>query len=165
MTSRGPTESAASTDFASAVDPHYPALVQRLTLVLHDAEEAKDVAQDAYVRAMQAWGHFDGADVRAWLHTIALRLAFNKLREWRVRRLFLRSQSRDATWVMPERIDIWRAVGELHPRHRAALLLNVVDGYTQAEVGRILGAPEGTVASWVATAKRQLSVVLGEGGM
>jgi hypothetical protein len=33
-------------DFVAAVDRYYPGLVQRLTLVLHDAEEAKDVASD-----------------------------------------------------------------------------------------------------------------------
>ena len=66
-------------DFAAAVDRHYPGLVQRLTLVLHDAEEAKDVAQETYMRAFRAWERFDGSDVRAWLHTIGLRLAFNHL--------------------------------------------------------------------------------------
>jgi hypothetical protein len=42
-------------DFAAAVDRHYPGVVQRLTLVLHDAEEAKDVAQEAYLKAFQAF--------------------------------------------------------------------------------------------------------------
>jgi hypothetical protein len=49
-------------DFAAAVDRHYPGLVQRLTLVLHDAEEAKDVAQEAYLKAFGAWSRFDGTD-------------------------------------------------------------------------------------------------------
>ena len=49
-------------DFAAAVDRHYAGLVQRLTLVLHDAEEAQDVAQDAYARAFEAWDRFDGTD-------------------------------------------------------------------------------------------------------
>jgi RNA polymerase sigma-70 factor (ECF subfamily) len=63
---------------------------------------------------------------------------------------------------MPERIDLWRALGELKPQQRAALLLNVVDGYTQAEVGRMLDAPEGTVAAWVSEAKHRLRDLLGE---
>ena len=149
-------------DFAAAVDRHYPGLVQRLTLVLHDAEEAKDVAQEAYLKAFQAWGRFDGTDARAWLHTIALRLAFNRLRRRRLWDRWLRGQRPDAPWVIPERIDLWRALGELKPQQRAALLLNVVDGYTQAEVGRMLDAPEGTVASWVSEAKHRLRGILGE---
>ncbi len=149
-------------DFAAAVDRHYPGLVQRLTLVLHDAEEAKDVAQEAYLRAFQAWDRFDGTDARAWLHTIALRLAFNRLRRRRLWDRWLRGQRPDPGWVIPERIDLWRALGELTPRQRAALLLNVVDGYTQAQVARILDASEGTVATWVAEAKRRLRGILGE---
>ncbi len=64
---------------------------------------------------------------------------------------------------MPERVDLWRALGDLKPQQRAALLLNVVDGYTQAEVGRMLEAPPGTVASWIHEAKAHLRTTLGEG--
>ena len=149
-------------DFAAAVDRHYSGLVQRLTLVLHDAEEAKDVAQEAYLRAFRAWSGFDGTDIRAWLHTIGLRLAFNRLRRRRLWDRWLRGQRPDPDWVIPERIDLWRALGELKPQQRAALLINVVDGYTQAEVARMLEAPEGTVASWVSEAKRRLRGILGE---
>jgi len=149
-------------DFAAAVDLHYPGLVRRLTLVLHDGEEAKDVAQEAYLRAFQAWDRFDGTDVRAWLHTIGLRLAINRLRRRRLWDRWLRGERRDPSWVMPERIDLWRALADLRPQQRAALLLNVVDGYTQAEVARILEVPEGTVATWVAEAKRRVRAALGE---
>jgi RNA polymerase sigma-70 factor (ECF subfamily) len=149
-------------DFAFAVDRHYPGLVQRLTLVLHDAEEAKDVAQDAYLSAFKAWNSFDGTDARAWLHTIGLRLAFNRLRRRRAWARWLQAHPARASWVLPERLDLWAGLAELRPGQRAALLLNVVDGYTQAEIARILEVPEGTIASWVAEAKRRLRVILGE---
>jgi RNA polymerase sigma-70 factor (ECF subfamily) len=149
-------------DFAAAVDRHYPGLVQRLALVLHDAEEAKDVAQDAYLRAFQAWDRFDGTDARAWLHTIGLRLAFNRLRRRRLWDRWRHGQRSDPAWIMPERVDLWRALGELKPQQRAALLLNVVDGYTQAEIGQMLDTPVGTVATWVADAKRRMRTVLDE---
>jgi len=150
-------------DFAAAVDRHYPGLVQRLTLVLHDSEEAKDVAQEAYLRAFKAWDRFDGTDARAWLHTIGLRLAFNRLRRRRLWDRWLRGQRSEPTWVVPERIDLWRSLADLRPQQRAALLLNVLDGYTQAEIGRMLDAPEGTVATWIADAKRRMRGLLDEG--
>lgn len=34
--------------------------------------------------------------------------------------------------------------------------------YTQVEIGRMLEAPEGTVASWIAGAKRRLRAALAE---
>ena len=153
-----------SGDFAAAVDRHYPGLVRRLTLVLHDAEEARDVAQDAYLRAYQAWERFDGRDERAWLHTIALRLAFNRLRRRRVWSRW-RTAATDAAvpeWLAAERIDLWQALGELRPQVRAALLLNVLDGYTQAEAAAMLEVPAGTVASWVASGKARLRRVLAD---
>jgi RNA polymerase sigma-70 factor (ECF subfamily) len=151
-------------EFAATVDDHYSGLVQRLTLVLHDAEEARDVAQEAYLRAFRAWDRFDGADARAWLHTIGLRLAFNALRRRRLWQAWRTSQPTDALWVQPEHLDLWHALDRLRPEQRAALLLNVMDGYTQAEIAQILASPEGTVAGWVAGAKAQLRDVLGQEG-
>lgn len=65
--------------FAAATLPLYDGLVRRLVVVLGDTDEAEDIAQDAYLRAFRAWDKFDGQNVRAWLYTIALRLAFNRL--------------------------------------------------------------------------------------
>jgi RNA polymerase sigma-70 factor (ECF subfamily) len=149
-------------DFMAAVDRHYLGLVQRLTLVLHDAEEAKDVAQEAYLRAFQAWHRFEGTNTRAWLHTIGVRLAFNALQRRRLWDRWLRTRPRDESWVEPERVDLWRALGDLRPELRAALLLNVLDGYTQTEIAGILDVPAGTVAWWVTSAKAQMRSILAD---
>jgi RNA polymerase sigma-70 factor (ECF subfamily) len=145
--------------FEDSVAPHFPALTQRLTLVLRDPHEAEDVAQEAYLRAFRAWRQFDGADVRAWLYTIALRLAFNELRRRR-RWLFARAMPPE-TFQPSIEPDLWAAIGALEPLHRAALVLHVVDGYTQAAVGKMLGVPAGTVGSWISRSKDRLRRELG----
>lgn len=150
----------ASEAFESAVAPHYAGLVRRLTAVVRDPEAGQDLAQEAYLRAFRAWHRFDGTDPRGWLHTIGLRLAFNERdRRRRWERLVPGSRSIDA-WVAPEDRTIHEALGELRPEHRAALLLNAVDGYTQAEIGAMLGVPPGTVASWLSRAKARLREAL-----
>jgi RNA polymerase sigma-70 factor (ECF subfamily) len=159
-----PTRAAASKGdpdvFEAAVRPLYASLVRRLVLVLGDEHDAEDVAQDAYLKAFRSWDRFDGVDVRAWLYTIALRLAFNQLRG---RRRWLAAIRRiePRTWADPPDPDLWAALRSLDARSRNALLLNVVDGYTQAEIARMLSVPEGTVASWIsrgrATLRRELS--------
>jgi RNA polymerase sigma-70 factor (ECF subfamily) len=146
--------------FEAAMAEHYPALEQRLAVVLRDPEEARDIAQEAYLRAFRAWPKFDGVDPRAWLYTIGLRLAFNELRR---RRGWLRALQRarpPAQWTPPTEPDLWHAIGQLEPRQRAALVLHVVDGYTQAEIGHMLAAPSGTVASWIARAKGKVRATL-----
>lgn len=150
-------------DFVEMVEPHYIGLVQRLTLVLHDSDDARDVAQESYLRAWRSWDRFDGTDARAWLHTIGLRLAFNRQRGLRRRGLAFGRSARtmpDAAWIPDERVDVWRALGELRPQVRAAILLNVLDGYTQAEIAIMLDAPAGTVASWIAGGKERLRTLL-----
>ena len=64
------------------------------------------------------------------------------------------------TTADPADPDLAAALSALDKRTRVALLLNVVDGYTQAEIARMLAVPEGTVASWIsrgrATLRREL---------
>lgn len=149
--------------FEAAVAGHYPGLVRRLTAVLGEPEAARDVAQEAYLRAYRAWDRFDGRDPRGWLYTIGLRLAFNE-RDRRRRWAGLLGGSTDAaTFVDPDDLDLHEALGRLRREHRAALLLSAVDGYTQTEIGEILGVPSGTVASWLSRAKALLREALTDG--
>ena len=147
--------------FEPAVAPLYAGLVRRLVLVLGDADEAQDIAQDAYLQAFRAWGRFDGSDVRAWLYTIALRLAFNQMRR---RRRWLAAIRRidPKPWRDPADPDLWTALQDLDPRTRSALLLNVVDGYTHAEIAEMLSVPVGTVSSWVARGRTRLREALSQ---
>jgi RNA polymerase sigma factor, sigma-70 family len=149
-------------DFTDAVGPHYAGLVRRLTIVVADREAGRDLAQEAYLRAYRAWDRFDGRDARAWLHTIGLRLAFNERRR-RVRftALFGRRTEQEP-WVDAVDPELGDALQHLRPEHRAALLLNAVDGYTQAEIGVMLGVPAGTVASWLSRTKAQLRKALSD---
>ena len=154
-----PDRAAASRDdqeaFEAAVRPHYANLVRRLVLVLGNVHDAEDTAQDAYLKAYRAWDRFDGMDVRGWLYTIALRLAFNQLRG---RRRWLAAIGRvePRPWTDPSDPDLWAALHTLDARTRSALLLNIVDGYTQAEIARMLSIPEGTVASWISRGRSAL---------
>jgi RNA polymerase sigma-70 factor (ECF subfamily) len=147
--------------FEKATGPHYSALVRRLVLVLGNEHDAQDVAQDAYLKALRSWNRFDGTDVRAWLHTIALRLAFNHLRG---RRRWLAAIRRiePRVWEAPSDPDLWAALRSLDARTRTALLLNTVDGFTHAEIAQILSVPEGTVASWLSRGRARLRRELGQ---
>src|SRR5687768_16372221 len=63
-------------------------LLYRLTV---NAEEARDLTQETFLRAFQSIGHFRGeSDLRTWIYRIAINQARNRWRWWRRRR-------RDAT--------------------------------------------------------------------
>jgi RNA polymerase sigma-70 factor (ECF subfamily) len=140
--------------------PLYPALVRRLVVVLGIREDAEDIAQEAYERAFRAWSTFDGRDERAWLYTIALRLAFNQLKRRRRWAAFLDSSPSEA-WSDLVDPDLWSALSAIDPRARATLLLNTLDGYTLAEIAAMLAEPEGTVSSRLSRARASLRKSLG----
>jgi RNA polymerase sigma-70 factor (ECF subfamily) len=136
----------------------HPLLVRRLTLVLRDNDDAQDIAQAAVTRAIERRATFHGGDVRAWLYTIGIRLALNELR--RRKRLVVLTEATEPEWAMRSEPDLWLALAELEPLHRAALVLTTLDGYTHAEVARMLGVREGTVSSWLSRSKERLRLLL-----
>lgn len=158
---------AGTLEFEQVLGDLYPALVRRLTLVVGDAEEARDLAQTTYLKAYESWSRFDGRDPRAWLYTIGLRLAFKERRRRSRWRSVFSASDGDAdgvdggvTWDPAEASGLWDALRTLRREERAALLLNAADGYTQAEIAGMLGVPSGTVASWISRAKGRVRVEL-----
>jgi RNA polymerase sigma-70 factor (ECF subfamily) len=147
-------------EFTDAAAPHYAGLVRRLTVVVGDREAGRELAQQTYFRAYRAWTRFDGRDVRAWLHTIGLRLAFNERDRRRRWAGVLGPRPTLEPWTDAYDPQLTDAMAVLNRRQRAALLLNAVDGYTQAEIASMLGVPAGTVASWISRAKAALREVL-----
>jgi RNA polymerase sigma-70 factor (ECF subfamily) len=146
-------------DFEAELLAAYPYLTRRLALVLHDAVEAEDVAQTAFARALEQRHRFSGGDTRAWLYTIGLRLAFNELR--RRQKIGAIDPRHEPAWAMQADPDLWLALEQIEPRHRAALLLSVLDGYTHEEIARMLGVRTGTVSSWLSRGRAHLRELLG----
>lgn len=159
MTIDDPSEPGTTLD--DAVREHRDWLVRRLALVVGDAEEAKDLAQETFVRAAARWPLPNPSGTRRWLATVGLRLAIDERRRRR-RWGFFDLRERDAVWAMTTDPDLWRALDALDARTRAALVLTILDGFSQDEVGEILHVPRGTVSSWLSRARDRLRPILEE---
>lgn len=156
--------------FGSLVKQHAP-MVRRLTrAVLGQIEDAEDAAQDALLSAWTAFGRFDpNAALGPWLARIALNAARDLRRRRRVRTTEVIPESQAATGRPPDsdaerallRERLSRALLDLPERQRLAVVLFEVEGYSHAEVGSMLGIPEGTVRSDVFHARRKLRQLLG----
>jgi len=141
---------------------HEAWLVSRLALVVGDREEARDLAQQAFLRAVEKWdGEGDTEGVMRWVSVVGLRLALNERRRRR-RWGFFPIEDADSTWALRTDPDLWRALAKLDRRTRAALVLSVLDGYTQAEIATALEVPRGTVASWISRGRVVLRATLEE---
>jgi RNA polymerase sigma-70 factor (ECF subfamily) len=60
-----------------------------------------------------------------------------------------------------ERSDLIRALRKLPPKQAAALVLRHFHGYSNREIAAALGVPDQTVASRLASARKQLQALLG----
>ena len=72
-----------SDDLDSAFRAHRDWLVRRLALIVGDAEEARDLAQEAFVRAAEQWPLPDMREPARWLSTVGVRLAIDERRRRR----------------------------------------------------------------------------------
>ena len=134
--------------------------------VLHNREDAEDVAQEAFVRAHRSFHRLrDRKRFRGWLARIAWRLALDRQRggQRRERRELAASEPMASLTVedlaasceFQERLE--RAVDELPEKLRMVLVLAGVQGYDTREVAGLLALPEGTVKSRLHAARKQLA--------
>lgn len=151
---------AETTDLETAFLQHMPWLHRRVSLIVGDADEASDIVQEVFLRAIPRWPLGSRDDVARWCSTVGIRLAIDECRRRR-RWGFLRLRENHAEWALEVDPDLWRAIQALRPPVRAALLLTALDGYTQEEVAVALGVERGTVASWISRARAQLRPVVG----
>jgi RNA polymerase sigma-70 factor (ECF subfamily) len=149
-----------SDDLDSAFRANRDWLVRRLALIVGDAEEARDLAQEAFVRAAERWPLPEGGDPARWLSTVGVRLAIDERRRRR-RWGFLELRETDSTWAIAADPDLWRALSRLDRRTRAAIVLTTLDGFSQDEVAAMLEVPRGTVASWISRGRERLREELG----
>ena len=145
----------------AAVRRHQAWLVGRIALVVGDREEARDLAQQTFVRAAERWPIGDDEAVARWLAVVGVRLAISERRR-RHRWGFFPIERGDSAWALDTDPDLWRALATLDRRTRAALVLTVVEGYSQDEVAEALGVPRGTLASWLSRARTRLRATLEE---
>ena len=131
--------------------------------VLGDRAAAEDCTQDAFVRAFKAWKAWKpDAPAEAWLHRIAINVAYNNIRQRRMREVgeLVRRLGRPAPGEDPAKLaeggELFRAIRKLPPDQAAAVVLRHHHGYTNREIAFALGAPESTVASRLAKAKGRL---------
>jgi RNA polymerase sigma-70 factor (ECF subfamily) len=150
----------------------YAAPVRRLArAVLGDPDDADDAAQDAFLSALVKLDQYDQQrPFGPWLMRIAANAATDRRRRRAVRRAEPLARDLRAASPQPDtvayrhslNIRLREALANLPERRRLAVVLFDVEGYSHAEIGRILNIPEGTVRSEVFQARRALRGLLAD---
>jgi RNA polymerase sigma-70 factor, ECF subfamily len=148
--------------------------LRRFAYALVGGDAVDDVLQTAYLNAFRAWPRFrhgEGA-VQGWLFRIVHREALAELRDRRHRPVAAINDVEAAgtfTQTIERRRVVDRALARLTPEHRAVLMLVDAEGYSYREASKICDIPEGTVASRLSHARREMRALLAphlrEGGL
>ncbi len=152
------------------VQAHQQAVFRLAYLLLGDADDAEDIAQETFLRAYHALDRFDpGRPLRPWLMRITTNLCHN----WRrsVGRYLsalnhaLRSQPPAVSAVQQaeqqlEAETLWKAVQRLRPQDQQVIYLRYFLDCSEADTAAVLGTAQGTVKSRSHRALARLRAVL-----
>jgi RNA polymerase sigma-70 factor (ECF subfamily) len=126
-------------------------IVRYLHSLTGDAEQARDLAQETFLRAFRSLGTLrEPATLRAWLYRIAHHQAYSLLRRRALVRwlplphaLRAHTPAPDGATIAAARVA--QALAQVPLDQRAPLLLHLVAGFSYLEIAALLRASEGAV--------------------
>jgi RNA polymerase sigma factor (sigma-70 family) len=145
----------------------YASVVRTVTVMLQDREQARDVAQEAFIQLMGHWGTVSAYDrPEAWVRRVAIRLAMRGRHRDVMRRARERlsgpPQALDGAAGVPVALDLVSAIRRLPPAQRAAVALFYYEDQPVSEIAAIMDCTPSTVRVHLHHARERLGRLLGE---
>jgi len=140
----------------------------------HD-QDAEDLVQEAYLRALKSFDGFRGGDGRTWLLTIVRNTCYTWLQQHRPNRLDTafdeeihnpEGEAPTPETLLLRRADselVKKALQELALEFREVVILRELEGLSYKEIAALAHIPIGTVMSRLARARKQLQQRLANG--
>jgi RNA polymerase sigma-70 factor, ECF subfamily len=161
--------------FGILVERYQRRVVGVAMAVVHNHEDALELAQEAFVRALENIGKFESrSSFSTWLYRIAANIAIDFRRSERRHPTMRGEEAESELERLPSKLgDSYReaqrsemsqrireALEQLTPEHRAAILLREVQGLSYDEISDVLQCPRGTVMSRLHYARNHLREIL-----
>jgi RNA polymerase sigma-70 factor (ECF subfamily) len=167
------SESASHEEFERLAVPLFDALYNFARWLAHDQNEAEDLVQETYAKALRGFASFQpGTDFRAWMFRI-LRNTFLTSRTGLQAKLTVPLEPEDeesavVNWQTPEKLALASATREalqsalerLPVAFREVILLCDVEEMKYQEIAEVLSVPIGTVMSRIARGRKLLRHML-----
>lgn len=151
-------------------DAHVDRVFRLACRLSGDEDLAKDLTQDAFIRAFDRIDTFRGeSSLATWLYAIATSVILNGLR--RVKRFRQREAPFEdaleiggtARRAEPDLSERLRAAVEALPvGYRTVFLMHDVEGFTHEEIGSALGIEPGTSKAQLSRARGKLRIALAD---
>ncbi len=159
LTSRSPDDgniemTVASVSFEELYADQFLPMVRFATLMTGNADVARDIVQDAFVKLHVKWVGVDHP--KAYLRTSVVNGCRSRAR-WERRRRGRSSAAEPVTEQAPEELN--DVLARLNTRQRAAIVLRFYEQRSEAEIAEILRCRPGTVGSLIS---RGLAVMRNE---
>ena len=161
--------------FEAIVLPHLDAAYTLARYLTRSQEDARDVVQDAYLRALKYFESFRGTDAgqgRPWLLAIVRNTAYSSRKRHRqetsAAEFDEELHSEGIAEQHPEaelmdaaaRESLDQALDRLPFEFREAIVLRELEGMSYKEIGEVTGVPVGTVMSRLSRARQRLQRAL-----
>jgi RNA polymerase sigma-70 factor (ECF subfamily) len=162
-----------STGEAAGIE-HIDGLYSYALVLTRNRNEAEDLVQETYVRALGAMGRLRAdSNVKSWLFTILRNIWFNQLRQQRTMKLVALDGEENAIDIAEtakdpyafyvgkmEHEQVREAIQQLPADFREIILLREFEELSYQEIATILDCPAGTVMSRLARARASLRKLL-----
>lgn len=150
--------------------PQVYRLAYRLT---GHAADAEDLTQEVFIRVFRSLDRYQPGTFSGWLHRITTNLFLDQVRRRQRQRTHALGEyesdaPRAAISDEPERgfewgnldVDIQRALADLTPEYRAAVVLRDIEDLSYEEIAEVLGVSLGTVRSRIHRGRARLREAL-----
>jgi RNA polymerase sigma-70 factor (sigma-E family) len=141
-------------DFDKFVAAHVDDLLRTAYLIVWDEGEAEDLVQECLLKVARRWPRVRRMEhPQAYARRILVNLALDGARRRAQRRRELEPgtppilSAIDPLQTIETRAELLQALGQLHERQRAVLVLRYFNDLTEAQVADVLGCSPGTVKS------------------
>jgi RNA polymerase sigma factor (sigma-70 family) len=158
--------------FEALVLPHLDAAFNLARWLTRSDEDAQDMVQESYLRALKFFDGFHGDDARSWLLRIVRNTCYTWLKKNRAQEMAavfdeeVHSGSGDS--ANPEllvignadRTILLQAMEELPVEWRETLILRELEGLSYRQIASVTDVPIGTVMSRLARARTRLEQIV-----
>jgi RNA polymerase sigma-70 factor (ECF subfamily) len=148
--------------FGAVVTRYQKVLYSVAVRMLGNAEDARDVTQNAFVKAYQGLATFDSRyRFFSWIYRILVNECLNVIRSRRPQepltaRLTAPDSPFEAAAANERRLQVEAALQQLSPEYRAVIVLRHFAGQSYKEIADVLSIPEKTVRSRLYSARQTL---------
>ncbi|TDI46920.1 MAG: sigma-70 family RNA polymerase sigma factor [Acidobacteria bacterium] len=160
-------KSGGTTHLAALFDTYSLRLYRLARRLVGDADTARDMVQEVFLRAARHPGRLPGDDAggEAWLVRAMVNLCRDRWRREKIRQRPMEPLPQAAATPDPEaaavaRATIGAALAVLSPRRRAVIVLHHLEERDTAEIAALLGIRQVTVRWHLAGARKQLAQLL-----